>query len=221
MADKLTKFTEQELRQRKIGTFIDPAGMDEKVTQLQTKVQTYVTEGVRKPYGSLLRSFSVLLLDASNTSLPEFYDRRTAAKCAQTMIDTYLFRQARGEKCEIPSQVHLYEIEKASDDDGIELYDPALFEGKDSITENEKVRWIFENIRADGVQPSDAPTIGAYSLLMELRGEKQMRQKFYDSSWLKLLAKEDAAKTGKLEDEGKDASELCARLLEALPESEE
>jgi hypothetical protein len=36
----------------------------------------------------------------------------------------------------------------------------------------------------------------------------------------KLLSKEDAAKTGKLEDDGKDQSDLIKRLQAALPESE-
>ena len=39
--------------------------------------------------------------------------------------------------------------------------------------------------------------------------------------WPKLLTKEDANTGGKLMDDGKDAIELCKRLLAALPESEE
>jgi hypothetical protein len=218
MPEKLTKFTEQELKQRKIGTFLPEGVVDEKQTQRKTKLQTYATEGVTASYNSLLKSFAVLLLDAENAKFPDFYDRRTAEKCAQIMMDTYLLRGSRGEKCEIPNQVHLYEIKKETDKEGIELYDATLFEEKGGVSENEKLRWIFENMQVAGIEPADAPSIGAYTLLMELRENKQARQKFYDSLWPKLMAKEDAEKTGKLEDTGKTTIELVDRLLEALPE---
>jgi hypothetical protein len=220
MADKLTKFTEEELKQRKIGTFVDKDDSPEKATIFAVKRQTYEDEGVAKTYLSLLKSFSVLLLDAENASHPEYYDRRTATKCTQIMMDSYLLRSSRGEKCEIPSKVHLYEIKKESDKDGIELFDADMFEDKAGVTANEELRWIFENMRLEGVEPTDAPSIGAYSLLMHLRTNAQAMQKFYDSLWPKLLAKEDAEKTGKLEDSGKDAIELIDRLIAALPESE-
>jgi hypothetical protein len=219
MADKLTKFTEQELKQRKIGTFIDPRGMAEAATLWKTKRETYEGEGVQKSYLSLSKSYSVLLLDAENAKHPEYYDRRLAAKCAQIMMDTYLLRGSRGEKSEIPTQVFLYEKKKETADTGIELYDAALFEEKGGVSENEKLRWIFENMQVDGIEPSDAPSMGAYTLLMQLRNNAQAMQKFYDSLWPKLLAKEDAEKTGKLEDTGKDTIELIERLQAALPEN--
>jgi hypothetical protein len=219
MADKLTKFTEQELKQRKIGTFMDPDSTDEQQTKFQTKMQTYATEGVTKSYKSLEKSFSVLLMNNEDPKY-DYHDRRSAAKCAQIMMDTYLLRGSRGEKSEIPNQVHLYEIKKETDKTGIELYDAELFEEKGGVSENEKLRWIFENMQVAGIEPADSPSIGAYTLLMQLRENQQARQKFYDSLWPKLMAKEDAEKTGKLEDTGKDTIDLIDRLIEALPEGE-
>jgi hypothetical protein len=55
---------------------------------------------------------------------------------------------------------------------------------------------------------------------MHLRSDRSAMQKFYDSSWIKLLSKEDAEKTGKLEDSGKDTIDLIDRLIETLPEGE-
>jgi hypothetical protein len=218
MADKLTKFTEQELKGRSIGTFKDPEGVDGVLAKYRIKIATYQEEGVEKSYRSLYKSFMALLIPSDTPK--DYADKYASAKCSQMMIDAYLLRGSRGEKCEIPNKVHLYEIKKESDKDGIELFDADMFEDKAGVTANEELRWIFENMRLEGVEPTDAPSIGAYSLLMHLRTNAQAMQKFYDSLWPKLLAKEDAEKTGKLEDSGKDTIELIDRLIKALPESE-
>lgn len=218
---KLTKFTEQELKQRGIGTFADPEGLGDCVIKFRAKKEVYEAEGVLKSYRSLYKSFCALLVPSYLRGVA-FPDKYAAAKCAQTMIDACLMRQSRGEVCEVPNKVHLYEIKKASEgeDDGIELYDAELFEDKGGVSENEKLRWIFENLQVEGIEPQDAPSMGAYTYLMHLRGNAQAMQKFYDSAWPKLLAKEDAQKTGKLEDDGKSTIQLIERLQAALPESE-
>ena len=217
---KLTRFTEQELKQRKIGTYANPEGTEAQICMYRTKVDAYKDEGVLKSYRSLYNSFKALLLREETASFNE-PDKYASAKCAQILIDAYLFRRSRGHDADIPNKVHLYEVKKESEiKDGIELYDAELFDDKGSVSENEKVRWLFENMQVAGVEPSDAPSIGAYTMLMHLRSNAQAMQKFYDSSWLKLLAREDAQKTGKLEDTGKDTIDLIKRLQAALPESE-
>jgi hypothetical protein len=221
MADKLTKFTEEELKHRKIGTFIDKDFSPENAVIWKVKRETYEGEGVYRSYSSLYKSFSVLLLDAENSSHPEYYDRRTATKCSQLMIDTYLLKGSRGEKSEIPNQVYLYEIKKESEiKDGIELYDAELFDDKGGVTENEMIRWVHKNMLIADIQPEDAPCSDAYGMLLHYRKSEQRQEKFYDTMVPKLLSKEDAAKTGKLEDDGKDQSDLIKRLQAALPESE-
>jgi hypothetical protein len=219
---KLTKFTGQELRQRGIGDFADPEGTGTCIPRFRTKKETYADEGVIKSYRSLYTSFSVLLVPSDSKSTSAAPDKYAAAKCAQMMIDACLLRGSRGEKVEIPNKVHLYEIKKESKEEaaGIELYDASLFEDDGSVSENEKLRWIFENLQVEGIEPSDAPSMGAYTYLMHLRGNAQAMQKFYDSAWPKLLSKEDAERTGKLEDTGKSTIQLIERLEAALPEKE-
>jgi len=213
---KLTKFTERELLDRKVGTFIDPEGLYEKVTQYRTKRETYEGEGILKTYHALVRSFQAILETGIRTV---GCDKYASAKCSQIMIDAYLLRGSRGEESVLPGGVFLHKAKQVTKEkSGIELYDASDFEDKPACGENEKVRWVFENMRMAGIEPSDAPSQGAFILLMELRDNAQARQKFYESSWLKLLQKEDADKVGKLEDTGKDTIELVDRLIAALPD---
>ena len=218
---KLTRFTEQELKQRKIGDFIDPEGMYEKSSQFKTKKETYAAEGVLKSYTSLYKSFCVLLIkaDIRATDAP---DRYASAKCAQLMIDAYLLHRSRGQDAEIPNQVHLYKVNKESEaeESGIELYDAELFEEGGGVSENEMIRWVNKNMRIADIEPVDAPCSDAYGMLLHYRKTEQRQEKFYDTMVPKLLSKEDAKKTNKLEDPGKDTIDLIKRLQAALPESE-
>jgi hypothetical protein len=211
-AKRLTKYTKVELEDRYIGRFIDPQGMEEARTRTKTKNATYAEEGVLQSYKSLYKCFEVLLVGGTNSRLQ-------AAKCAQMMMDVCLIGRSRGEKFEVPTEVHLYE-KKHEEAAKVQLYEADEATDKPACSENEKLRWIFENMKVDGVTPADAPSVGTFTLLMELRENQQARQKFYESLWPKLLAKEDAEKTGKLQDTGKETIELIDRLIEALPESE-
>lgn len=218
MINQLTKFSEQELKHRNIGKVLDAEPRTQAASGIwKTKRLTYEAEGVIKNYRSLYNSFLAILIPYDQVTA--YPDKYACSKCAQIMIDAHLLQASRGTKTEIPNEVFLHKAKKVkAKSTEIELYDAALFENKGTVTENEKVRWIFENMQMEGIEPADAPSMGAYTLLMELRGNQQARQKFYDSSWLKLLAKEDAEKTGKLEDTGKDTIQLIERLEAALPE---
>jgi hypothetical protein len=211
---RLTKYTRQELEDRRIGRFVDPTGMVEEERILtKAKNAVYGEEGVLQAYKSLYKCFIVLLSNGDRNNI-------IAAKCAQRMMDHCLVQRSRGEKFDVPSEVHLYE-KKHEKPTGMALFDIDDTEEKPPCSENEKLRWIFENMKIEGLEPSDAPSVGTFTLLMELRENQQARTKFYESLWPKLLAKEDAEKTGKLADTGKETVELIDRLIAALPESEE
>jgi hypothetical protein len=219
-AQRLTKYTERELKDRHVATFIDPQGMEVARAKMKTKRETYAAEGVLQSYKSLFKCFKVLLSIEDPMGTP-CTDQYQPSKCAQLMMDSCLLRRSRGEKCDVPSEVHLYEKKQEEAAKGIALYEADEATDKPPCSENEKLRWIFENMKLEGVEPSDAPSIGTFTLLMELRENQQARTKFYESLWPKLLAKEDAEKTGKLEDTGKDTIELIERLQAAQAESEE
>ena len=202
------KYTEQELLDRYCGTIIASHGED----RWKLKKATYTNEGVWGSFTRLRDSFRGLLVKANG-----FVESDLAHTCAQIMMDAFLQRRSRGKDVSIPRQV--VPVNAAPDGGGLALIDGSEF--KDGIvSENEKLRWIFENMQVEGVKPEDAPSAGAWALLEELRKDNEQRRDFYKSLWPKLLTKEDIEKSGKLQDDGRDVIELIKRLQKALPEEE-
>lgn len=208
-----TALDKKTLLERHIGKFIDPEAGSVSAQQWKLKQTAYAFEGVAIGYKSLRISLQKILVDDEVANgLPSQY---LVDKCAQLIIDGYLFRRNRGANEKVPSQVAVGTI-SAGNKDQIELYDATVFEDKKPISENEMIRWVFENMQTDGLLPKDAPSLGAWSLLQEVRDKPDFRKDFYKSMWPKLLAKEDAEKGGKLQDDGKTTIELLDKLLEAL-----
>jgi len=198
---------------------IGPEFAGNKNPRIKDKEAVYGEEGVLKSYKSLRKDFGALLIVEE---LPGIEDRDTslASKCAQRLVDNYLLKRSRGKPVKIPMTVHLNEQKQEVEAGDIELYEADDSTYKPTCSENEKLRWVFENMQVEGITAGDAPSIGTYTLLKEIRKNDQMRQKFYEGLWPKLLAKEDAQKTGKLEDTGKETIESIDRLISALPEKE-
>jgi len=203
------KYTEAELRARHIETYT-PVNDAIHEGRWMIKKATYITEGIHECYMSLRRSFQVLFTMSNG-----FKDTEEANIASQMMIDAFLIRRTKGENVEPPKEV--VPVNAVSGDEIIELLDPADFTDK-NVSENEKLRWIFENIKTDGIEKADAPSIGAYAMLHRLRENKDQLRDFDKTLWPKLLAKEDADKVGKLEDTGKDTIELIDRLIKAEEE---
>ena len=219
MRDKLSRFTHQELLDRHIDTFIpatrDPG--DTGVNLWPLKRVTYTNEGVWESFTRLQDSFFALFKRSNG-----YVEKRLSNKMAQIMMDTFLLRRAKGLDVECPQQVvpiHAVPNGKPAASDGIELIPLEEFGDKQDVSENEKLRWVFENMQVDFITPQSAPSAGTWALLQELRSNKQQRQDFYKTMWPKLLTKEDAEKGGKLVDDGKETIKLIDRLLEALPEA--
>lgn len=205
------KYTEWELKDRYVETVVPSHGDMSGTDRWIQKKAAYTTEGVWQSFTALRDSFKGLLVDANG-----FVHSDEAHKMAQLMMDSYLLRRSRGLGASIPKQV--VPINAAPGESGIDLIESEHFPDKKGVSENEKLRWIFENLRVDGLTPSDAPSIGTWALLLEMRGNEDMRRDFYKTLWPKLLTKEDADKGGKLNDSGKDTIELIERLQKALEE---
>ena len=199
------KYSELELRNRGVSKFIDSRDQAWKI-----KKATYANEGVWGSFTSLRDCFRALLREADGISYTEI-----AHRSAEIMMDAFLIRRARGENVEVPAEVS---VARAIPDggDSLELIDSENFDGK-VVSENEKLRWIFENMQVEGISPENAPSPGTYSLLLELRKDNEQRRDFYKTLWPKLLTKEDIEKGGKLQDDGKDVLDLIKRLQAALP----
>lgn len=203
------KFTVQELDARHVGKNICPSGSPEDRDRWKIKKATYTDEGMWGFYVTLRDSIRPLLIRPDG-----FVESDLAAKFAQIMIDNFLVRRVNGEDVRPPKQlvpVNARPDEKA----GIELFDAEDFTDDSGVTENEKIRWCYENMRKSGVEMKDAPSIGAFGMLMHYRKNDARQEKFYDTMVPKLMTKEDAEKSDKLKDKGKEIIELIDRLIKA------
>ena len=63
----------------------------------------------------------------------------------------------------------------------------ADFEGKPDASARQILEWVFNNIDVAGLKPKDAPTSGAWSLLMRVRSVPDLAVDFYKQVWPKLL----------------------------------
>ena len=208
------KYTEGELRARHVGDCISTRDNPVETAKWRLKKATYTNEGVWVHFTGLRNSFSGLFVQANG-----FVCQDVAQKCSQIMMDAFLIRRTKGETVSIPKQV--VPINAAPDEKGVSLIDGSGFTEK-AVSENEKLRWLFENMQVDGLKPEDSPSPGAWALLQELRNNDEQRRDFYKTLWPKLLTKEDTESGGKLQDDGKETIELIKRLQAALPvESEE
>ncbi len=201
------KFTEAELKARHVGNCVSEDSMDD--DHWEVKKATYATEEVMLNFTKIFGCFKEILTDPDRYQYPEM-----AHSCAQLVIDAFLIRRSRGENVWAPQSIIRW---NASPGEQLEEeLDPSIWEGKKKPSANEELRWIFDSMKLEGVEPEDSPSSGAYALLNELKENKEQRRDFYKTLWPKLLTKEDAEKGGKLMDTGKETIELCKRLLKAV-----
>ena len=208
---KSSKYTEAELKARMMGTYCDDT-----MNQINwsKKQAAYTTEGVYPYFKRLKVSLLVLVRDAENN-----YNSAYANRIAQIMMDSYLIRKARGENILPPREV--VPINAVPDGDkkstAIEFVDDSQFLDTDkSISENEKIKWVADNMLSPSAKPTDAPSKATWYMLLHYRETKQRQEDFYKTIMPKLLTKENTEQSGKLQDTGKDAIELCERLLKAV-----
>ena len=211
------KYKESELKDRHVSKFIDATYDYDSGQKWKLKKATYTNEGVWGVFTALRSSFRALFVDVAFQKSGAV-DTDLCNKCAQLMIDTFLFRRCRGETVEMPKEV--VPVDAAPDEKIVELLDAEDFGKIKAVSANVEIRWIFNNMKMADVDKKTAPSTGAYALLKELQGNAGQRQDFYKTMWPKLMTKENAEAGGKLHDDGKEAIQLIERLLEAV-ESEE
>lgn len=207
-----SKYTFNELLDRYITQYLDPSGKQEDRIKWSKKKITYTNEGIWGDFTRLRDSFSVLLTRADG-----FVPSVLGNELAQRMIDAFLLKRVRGDDVTVPQQV--VPINAAPDGaESMELIAAEKFSSDKTVSANEEIRWIFNNMQVAGLKPSDSPSSGAWSLLQELRNDDSQRRDFYKTMWPKLVTKEDTDRGGKLADSGKETIELIDKLIAALPE---
>jgi hypothetical protein len=85
-----------------------------------------------------------------------------------------------------------------------------VFEGKSSSLRAD-FQWVYENVAVDDVEPSDAPSAGAWGLLQFARSDTRT---FY-AEWMKMAAKADdmeAIHRERVEDAARSTAEITSML---------
>lgn len=99
------------------------------------------------------------------------------------------------------------------------LVDRARFKDSDASA-REVVEWVFNNVAVEGIQPEDAPSPGAWGLLLRVRNDTTLQKEFYRSVWPKLLPSqaEIDKHANKFEDDGREHFQLIERVKERAGE---
>jgi len=202
-------FTEQELRDRKIGTYL-MARVD---YGWDVKERTYRECKIKKHYTKLKTSYTPIVTDDTG-----WVKHDLAAGLAQTQIDTYLLRKSKGEDVELPRfytiPQDVEEPEKKKDEEMMmaksDFSDEAFDRISDPIAE---IIWIFNHLTIEGVEPKDAPSPGAYGYLMWAQQNPQNRSDFLKTTYAKVVPTKSQLDKGKgSHDNGKSNIELLDRL---------
>lgn len=96
--------------------------------------------------------------------------------------------------------------------------------GDTDASAREVVEWVFNNICVADVKPEDAPSPGAWGLLLRVREDSALRKDFYRSMWAKLMPSQAQVdrESEKFEDDGREHFELIEKTQELTgPESED
>ena len=201
------EFTEQELRDRKIGIYIVP-----RMYNWDLKERTYRELKIKRFYMTLKSSYISLCTDDTGYVVHDL-----GSRIAQFQIDTYLLRKSKGEKVELPRIYTIpqdaVEPEKKKDDYMMQKSDfsDEAFDGiSDPIAE---IIWVFNHLSIEGVKPEDAPSPGAYGYLMWAQQNPQNRSDFLKTTYAKVVPTKSQLDKGKgSHDNGKSTIDLLDRL---------
>jgi hypothetical protein len=96
-----------------------------------------------------------------------------------------------------------------------ELVSREVFAGKAPISERGIIQWVFEHLDLE-VEPEDAPSSGAWSLLNSIRANDQLRLEFFKTIWPKLLpTKNQFEAAERFQDDGRETFEIIDKVMRA------
>ena len=91
-----------------------------------------------------------------------------------------------------------------------------------SATMRRAYEWVFNHVDVADVKPGDAPSSGAWSMLLSVRENPDLRKSLYTQIASKLLPpKSEIESTERFQDTGKNVLDLIARVRKAALEEEE
>jgi hypothetical protein len=206
------KYTELELRTRGIGKFFETRTLD-----WATKLSTYHDEEVKRAFTAIKASLRLLCTDVEGYHYIEI-----AHKVAQLTIDRFLLQRSKGQDVPIPGPVvnanALQSPPPVGKSKGIlkataVKADFTKWDGKiDTISD---INWIYNHLMISDVEPSDAPSPGAWAHLQYHRSTAAAMDEFYTKVYPRLIpAKGTIQKMQDLfHDDGRTTFDLLDRLL--------
>lgn len=88
-----------------------------------------------------------------------------------------------------------------------------VFADRPSVSARKVVQWVFNSIDLDDLKPEDAPSAGAWSLLMRLRRYPDLLKEFYRTIWSKMLpTRSEIERTERFEDDGREQLDIIDKL---------
>lgn len=76
------------------------------------------------------------------------------------------------------------------------------------------IKWVFHALGAEGLKPEDAPSPGAWNLLVSLQDDEIAQRSFYSNTLAKILPnRSQLDKDGERADDGREHFQLIERLL--------
>lgn len=92
-----------------------------------------------------------------------------------------------------------------------------VFADKPHVNARKVVNWVFDHIDVADVEPSDAPSAGAWSLLQRVRKHPDLLKEFYRTIWAKMLpTRSEIEATEKFEDDGRQQLHVIAQIRRAV-----
>lgn len=175
------------------------------------KQTLYQKADVRKLYTAIKKSLAVILTDHQGD-----FNSKLADEIAQFQVDSYLIRKARGERVSAPEVYGVVKKEKAKKAE-MTLFDISDFseDAKNAVSDPvAEITWIFGNLAIRGIEPKDAPSVGAYMYLMWAQEGPANKADFLKTTYSKIVpSKSQIDKGGGNNDDGRETTKLIERLL--------
>lgn len=114
----------------------------------------------------------------------------------------------------------LYEDEGADEGADVDgwMVDGEIFEGKKGGSAWEAMEWVREHIGVRGVKPEDAPSAGAWVMLVHFRDDAVLRRKFFER--VMDRAEGSAAGADRFRDDGGELDGMVVEIRKAAREAE-
>lgn len=205
------KYTEQELRDRKIGKGVEVRGYG-----WEEKAGVYRDEGVWKAFAAIRVSFRAAVTDDNGYVYHEY-----AHRIATIIIDTFLLRRAKGENVTLPQPWVPQNVLNIDEDSVIPMHDMADFgEMPEKLDIQKNLLWIYNNLAVKNVLPANAPSPGAYAQLKFIQLNEQNMMDFLTKVFPRLIPSKSQLDTpDKLNDDNRTNFELLERLQSEMSES--